>query len=284
MPRYVSTNLGVGRLSGEDTVELIAPGATGIDDLLWNGADPADLPTMEAVGRFPLDLVELHSPIARPTKVWGVGWAYASHAEEVGRKRNEDYPILFLKASSSINGPYAPIPIPPLAPDRIDFEGEIAVVISRRAEAIEPQAAWDHVLGLAAANDVSARDVQKGTLNGGKPDPGKAKGFDGFTPLGPCVCTLDEYDDPGDIGLRVLVDGELRQEARTTALIHDIPTVVAFASRLATLLPGDVILTGTPAGVGHPEDRFLGAGSVVRVEVERVGAIENELIAPTRPT
>ncbi|HEY2715339.1 MAG TPA: fumarylacetoacetate hydrolase family protein [Solirubrobacterales bacterium] len=276
MPRYVVTDAGIGRLA-DGEVELIAPGVGGLDDFLGNGGTAAELAALPARETAPLDPSQLRSPVRRPSKVWGVGWAYASHADEVGRKSEDEHPVLFLKATSSLSGPNDPIQLPALAPERVDFEGEIAVVVSREAAAIEPGEAWSHVLGLTAANDVSARDVQKGTFNGGKSDPSKAKSFDTFTPVGPCVCTPDEYEDPDDVGLRTLVDGELRQEARSSELIHSVAEVVAFASRLATLLPGDLILTGTPAGVGHPEGRFLASGSVVRIEVEGVGAIENRV-------
>ena len=279
MPRYVATDRGLGRLAPDGSVDIIARDAAGVDDLLLDGTTPEQLASLPSQGTVKPEEVRLRAPVHRPTKLWAVGFAYAEHSAEVGRDQDPDEePIMFLKATTSITGPHDDIRLPRLAPDKVDYEGEIAVVISRIASGIDASAGWDHVLGLAAANDVSARDVQRGLYNGGNPDPPKGKSFDSFTPLGPCVCTLDEYDDPGDVGLSTYVDGERRQQVRSSMLRNDIPKVVAFASRFTTLEPGDVILTGTPAGVGHPSGRFLVAGNVVRVEVEGAGVIENTVV------
>ena len=275
MPRYVATDAGVGRLTA-DRIDIIAPSARGIDDLLRDGATPEDLASLPPVESAARNETELRAPVARPTKVWAVGYAYAEHSAEVGRAHQDDEPpVMFLKATTSVSGPKDAIRLPALCPDRVDYEGEIAVVIGRRATGIDRSDAWDHVLGICAANDVSARDVQKGIYNGGNPDPSKAKSFDTFCPLGPCICTPDEYAARDDIGLSTFVNGERRQQVRSSTLRNDIPTIVAFASRFTTLEAGDVILTGTPAGVGHPVGRFLAPGDTVRVEVEGVGAIEN---------
>jgi 2-keto-4-pentenoate hydratase/2-oxohepta-3-ene-1,7-dioic acid hydratase in catechol pathway len=275
MPRYVATDRGLGRLENDRVALLDVTGAT-LDEAFRAGAGPADLASAEATSTVALADVELHAPVRSPGRIWAIGFAYAEHMDEVGRDEVDEDPFAFLKAASSITGPGAPIRLPRLAPDRVDYEGEVAVVMGRTAEDVEEDAAWDHVLGFTAANDVSARDVQKqGMYNGGQPDPSKAKSFDTFTPLGPCVSTLDEYADPSDVGLRTVVDGVERQRARTTQLIFSVPRIVSFLSRFGALRPGDVILTGTPAGVGHPEGRFLAPGSVVRVEVEGVGVLEN---------
>jgi 2-keto-4-pentenoate hydratase/2-oxohepta-3-ene-1,7-dioic acid hydratase in catechol pathway len=275
MPRYVATDRGIGRLSN-GTIDIIAPDAVGLDDLLRMGVTPDDLADAAAASSFAADAVRLHSPISRPTKLWAVGYAYAEHSAEVGRDPDAD-PIIFLKATTSLAGPYDDIRLPPLCPDKVDYEGEIAVVIGRRGTRIEGRDAWDHVLGLTAANDVSARDVQRGMFNGGNPDPSKAKSFDTFTPLGPSICTPDEYADRDDIELTTWVNGERRQHARSSMLRNGVARTVAFTSRFTTLEPGDVILTGTPAGVGHPSGRFLAPGDVVRVEVEGAGALENRV-------
>src|SRR5207249_10298047 len=128
---------------------------------------------------------------------------------------------------------------------------------------------------VAAANDVSARDVQRGAFTDGRFDATLGKSFDTFLPLGPCVATLDELEDRDTISVRTFVDGELRQEATTDLLIHSIPAIVSYLSRFTTLEPGDVILTGTPGGVGQATERFLRPGAVVRVEVDGVGHTEN---------
>jgi 2-keto-4-pentenoate hydratase/2-oxohepta-3-ene-1,7-dioic acid hydratase in catechol pathway len=279
--RFVATDQGVGRLNSDGSVDIFAPAAFGVDELLLDGANPEKLASSPTSSTIAAEDVRLRAPVHRPTKVWAVGYAYAEHSAEVGREQDADEdPIIFLKATTSITGPTDDIRLPALCPDKVDYEGEIAVVIGRRAYDIAPAAARDHILGVTAADDVSARDVQRGLYNGGNPDPGKGKSFDTFTPLGPCIVTLDEYDDPDDIGLATYVDGEQRQGARSSMLRNDISKLVAFASRFGTLEPGDVLLTGTPAGVGHPRNRFLAPGSVVRVEVEGVGALENTVVAP----
>lgn len=275
MPRYVATDHGVGRLHN-GSIDIIDADATGVDQLLLAWATPEQLAAAPAVRTIAAEDARLNAPVCRPTNVWAVGYGYAEHSAEVGRADDPDEdPVLFLKATTSITGPRDDIRVPALCPDKIDYEGEIAVVIGRRAARIDRSAAWEHVLGFTAANDVSARDVQRGLYNGGKPDPTKAKSFDTFTPLGPCICTADEYADRNDIELTTWVNGEQRQHARSSLLRNDVPTIVAFASRFTTLEPGDVILTGTPAGVGHPAGRFLVPGDVVRIEVEGVGALEN---------
>ena len=278
MTRYVATDHGLGRLV-DGSVEIFDRTATGIDQLLLAGTAPealAGAPTLETIA---VAETRFAAPVSRPSKVWAVGFAYASHSEEVGHEAKDENPILFMKATTSITGPRDDIRLPRLCPEKVDYEGEIAVVISRRAQDIDASTAWDHVLGFTAANDVSARDVQRGLYNGGNSDPPKGKSFDTFCPLGPCICTPDEYDDPDDIELQTWVNGEQRQQARSSMLLNGVTRVLAFASRFTTLEPGDVILTGTPAGVGHPSGRFLVAGDVVRVEVEGVGALENT-VAP----
>lgn len=279
MPRYVSTPGGLGRLEG-DTIALLDIAACTLDEAFRAGASPADLASAGTSESIALAAAELRPPVRLPGRLWAIGFAYAEHKAEVANVSDDEEPYALLKAASSITGPGAPIRLPRLAPDKVDYEGEVAVVIGREGYHISEPAAWDHVMGFTAANDVSARDVQKqGLYNAGHPDPPKAKSFDTFTPLGPSVCTLDEYDDPSDIELRTTVDGVERQRARTSQLIFSIPRIVSFVSRFGTLHPGDVILTGTPAGVGHPDNRFLAPGSTIQVEVEGAGVLENTVEA-----
>jgi 2-keto-4-pentenoate hydratase/2-oxohepta-3-ene-1,7-dioic acid hydratase in catechol pathway len=212
-----------------------------------------------------------------------VGLSYCDHASEAGLQLSADevmgLPTLFLKASSSIAGPGADIVLPSLAPTKVDYEGEIAVIVGTRGREIPVGQGWDHVFAVTAANDVSARDVQQGRFFGGVQDPSKAKSFDSFTPLGPWLVTPDEFPDRDAIGLRTLVNGELRQAARTSELLCPIPAIVAAVSRFTTLRPGDVILTGTPAGVGMASGRYLAPGDEVAVEVELVGALRSRVVA-----
>jgi 2-keto-4-pentenoate hydratase/2-oxohepta-3-ene-1,7-dioic acid hydratase in catechol pathway len=172
-----------------------------------------------------------------------------------------DEPIIFLKPSTSMNAPGGTIQVPQPSM-RVDYEGELAVVIGRRARHVRPDEALHFVLGYTCANDVTARDLQKkdGQWT-------RAKGFDGFCPLGPWV----ETDvDPSDLEIQTLLNGEVVQQSRTSDMVFDVPTLVSFISCVMTLLPGDVVLTGTPSGIGpmHP-------GDVVEVRIEGVGSLKN---------
>jgi 2-keto-4-pentenoate hydratase/2-oxohepta-3-ene-1,7-dioic acid hydratase in catechol pathway len=270
----------VARRSG-DVVELLGLPFASLGDALLAGVGVRELRAAPVLRRVPLESVRLGAPVPSPRVVWAVGLSYREHAQEAREHGVTDPsaggPALFLKASSSVIGCGEQIVLPALAPERVDYEGEVAVVIGTRGGAVTAGDAWDHVLGLTAANDVSARDVQEGAFFGGVPDPSKAKSFDTFTPLGPWVATPDEFDDRDDVGLRTLVNGEVRQQARTSMLIHPIASVVAAVSRFATLRPGDVILTGTPAGVGLARGEYLAEGDEVRVEVEVVGTLRNDV-------
>src|SRR4051812_39089915 len=186
--------------------------------------------------------VRLLAPIL-PTKIVAVGKNYAEHAREMGGEAPSE-PLLFLKPSTSVIGPGDPIARPGSV-GRVDFEGELAVVIGKVCRDVPVERAYDVVLGYTAANDVTARDQQKSDGQWTR-----AKGYDTFCPLGPWIET---QLDPRDLVLTTTVNGELRQSARTSELIHDIPRLVSHISAVMTLLPGDVILTGTPAGVGPIE-------------------------------
>jgi 2-keto-4-pentenoate hydratase/2-oxohepta-3-ene-1,7-dioic acid hydratase in catechol pathway len=273
----------VARRSGT-VVELLDLPFASLGDALVAGVGVGGLRDAPVFRRAPLESVRLGAPVPSPGAVWAVGLSYREHAQEAGEHAVIDPvaggPALFLKASSSVIGDREEIVLPALAPDRVDYEGEVAVVIGTRGGTVAARDAWDHVLGLTAANDVSARDVQEGAFFGGVPDPSKAKSFDTFTPLGPWVATPDEFEDREDVGLRTLVNGEVRQQARTSMLIHPIPSIVAAVSRFATLRPGDVILTGTPAGVGMARGAYLAEGDDVRVEVDVVGTLRNEVTGP----
>jgi acylpyruvate hydrolase len=198
-----------------------------------------------------------------PRAVFGVGLNYAAHAREQGKEPPET-PIVFLKLPSSVVPPGGVVDPPQAARARLDYEGELAVVMGAGGE----------VAGFAVADDLSARHLQRRESQWTR-----AKGFDQSCPLGPWITTADELGDPHDLRLRTWVDGELRQDARTSDLVFDVPAVVAHLRETCTLEPGDVILTGTPSGVGMALDppRWLGSGSVVRIEIERLGAIEHTI-------
>jgi len=202
-------------------------------------------------------------PPAMPTKIVCVGINYRTHALEMGHKLPTE-PLFFLKPPTAMNAPGGEIHLPP-GVGRVDYEGELAVVIGRRAHRVSAEEASSCILGYTCANDVTARDLQKrdGQWT-------RAKGFDGFCPLGPWV----ETDlDPSDLLVETLVNGKIRQSARTSDMIFDVPTLVSFISHVMTLLPGDTVLTGTPSGVGE-----LHAGDTVEVRIEGIGSLTNRVV------
>ncbi len=211
---------------------------------------------------FALEGVTLLAPVPRPRAIFGIGMNYADHVAELGAKAPET-PIVFTKLPSSAASPQAPVRCPP-AVKRLDYEGELAVVMG----------AGGAVAGYAVADDVSARDLQKRELQWTR-----AKGADGFCPYGPWITTADEIPDPHALALRTWVNGELRQSSSTANLIFKIDELVAFIAETCTLEPGDLILTGTPGGVGMGFDppRLLSSGDVVRIEIESLGSIEHAI-------
>jgi 2-keto-4-pentenoate hydratase/2-oxohepta-3-ene-1,7-dioic acid hydratase in catechol pathway len=213
--------------------------------------------------RWALSDVRLLSPIL-PSKVVAAARNYADHAAELGNAV-PDRPLLFLKPSTSVIGTDDVIRLPADS-QQVDHEGELAVVIGRPAKDVEPEKALDHVLGYTAANDVTARDQQRADGHFTR-----AKGYDSFCPIGPWIETTV---DPSDLRITASVNGELRQDGRTSQMMHDVADLIAFASNIMTLLPSDVILTGTPAGVGPIRD-----GDTVSVEIEGIGTLINEVRA-----
>jgi 2-keto-4-pentenoate hydratase/2-oxohepta-3-ene-1,7-dioic acid hydratase in catechol pathway len=212
---------------------------------------------------YPLDDVRLLAPVL-PSKVLAIGKNYAEHAREMGGEPPEE-PVLFLKPSTAVCGHSDPIRYPALT-QRLDYEGELAVVIGRLCRHVPTGQAAAVVFGYTCANDVTARDLQ--AKDG---QWARAKGFDTFCPLGPWI----ETDiDASDLELTTTVNGQVRQRARTSQLLHDIPALISFASSVMTLLPGDVLLTGTPAGVG-PMDK----GDEVSVTIENIGTLSNQVLA-----
>ena len=210
--------------------------------------------------RWPLADVRLLAPVL-PSKVVAIGRNYADHAAELGNEIPED-PIIFLKPSTAVVGPRDSIVYPTELSERVDFEGELAVVIGRLCRQVPPERVPDVIFGYTCANDVTARDLQKKDGQWAR-----AKGFDTFCPLGPWI----ETDlDPADLELTTIVNGEIRQNSRTSLLLHGVTALIAYVSAVMTLLPGDVLLTGTPAGVGPLKD-----GDEVSVTIEGIGTLSN---------
>jgi len=214
---------------------------------------------------LPLDDVRLLAPIL-PSKVVCLGKNYAAHAAEFGGGVPEE-PLVFLKPSTSISGPGDPIPLPPIS-SRVDYEGELAVVIGRIARNVRAEDAGLYVLGYTCGNDVTLRDLQKKDEQWTR-----AKGFDGSCPLGPWIET---ELDPNDVHLETRVNGAVRQSANTSDMVFGVATIIEFVTEFMTLLPGDVIMTGTPEGVGKLEP-----GDRVEVEIDGIGVLANPVEVPT---
>jgi 2-keto-4-pentenoate hydratase/2-oxohepta-3-ene-1,7-dioic acid hydratase in catechol pathway len=213
-------------------------------------------------GRFPLGEVKLLAPCT-PTKIIGVGRNYADHAAELGNELPKE-PLLFLKAPSSLNDPDGAIVYPPQS-SRVDYEGELAVVIGRRCHNVAKSGAADVILGYTICNDVTARDLQQSDGQWAR-----AKGFDTFAPLGPHIVN---GLDPAGLRVRTRLNDALKQDCPTSKLIFDVPTLIEYISAAFTLEPGDVIATGTPSGIGPMQP-----GDVVTVEIEGIGTLTNHVI------
>jgi 2-keto-4-pentenoate hydratase/2-oxohepta-3-ene-1,7-dioic acid hydratase in catechol pathway len=213
---------------------------------------------------IPLGELQLLPPVA-PTKVVCAAVNYRSHAEEVGRAV-PDEPVLFFKPPSAVIPAGQPI-VAPRDAGRVDYEAELAVVIGRTCRHVAPDKVAAHIFGYACANDVTARELQKkdGLY-------GRAKGFDTFAPIGPWIET--EVADTGALGIRTLVNGEVRQQGNTADMIFPVFELVSFVSRVMTLNPGDVVLTGTPPGIGP-----IVPGDEVRIEIDGVGVLINPVVA-----
>jgi 2-keto-4-pentenoate hydratase/2-oxohepta-3-ene-1,7-dioic acid hydratase in catechol pathway len=227
-------------------------------------------------GSTPQPIAEhrLLSPVHRPGKILAIGLNYVAHAAET-RAELPERPLIFAKYSSSLNGPFDDVVIGGAVTAEADYESELAVVIGRDAKRVSAADAMEHVFGYAVANDVSARDHQRrdGQFS-------RSKSADGFCPIGPWITTADEVDDVRSLAVTSTVNGEQRQRGVVSDLVFDIPTLIAYLSATITLEAGDVILTGTPPGVGlgMTPPVFLADGDVVECTVERLGTIRNRFV------
>jgi acylpyruvate hydrolase len=223
----------------------------------------------EASERVALADIALHAPVTDPQKIVCLGLNYRDHAEETGQSI-PTAPMWFAKFANSLLGSGGEIVLPAAHPEHVDYEAELALVIGRVAKNVKAEDALSHIAGAMPFNDVSARDLQMQN-----PLWTSGKAIDTFAPCGPALVTLDEIDDLGALGLRTRVNGEVLQEGSTANLIFGPAEVVAWLSRTMTLLPGDIVATGTPAGVGAAQGRFLRDGDTVEVEVDGLGAVVN---------
>lgn len=222
-------------------------------------------------------IARLLAPL-QPAAIFCIGLNYRRHAAETGAALPE-WPVLFMKSPGAVQDPQGPIALPTaLASGQVDYEGELAVVIGKRCRNVSRDEAWAVVAGVTCGNDVSARDWQK-QWGGGQWCRGKT--FDTFAPLGPVLVSPQEIPDPLGLGLRTTLNGEVVQDGHTSDMIFDVPSLIAFLSGSTTLLPGTVIFTGTPEGVGMAAKppRWLRPGDVVSVEIEGIGTLTNPVVA-----
>ena len=257
----------------------------GMDMLKMIEAGPAGLDPVWKAGGQALKLSDLHllAPIPSPRRnILCVGLNYVDHAKEHFATLGQSYkkparPVFFTKATLSVNGPYGDVPIDESVSTQMDWEAELAFVIGRTAKNVSAGHAMDYVFGYTVVNDVSARDVQY--AHGDQYFKGKS--LDGTCPMGPWIVTRDEVPDPHALNIRCRVNGVTKQDSNTSNLIFSIPQLIEWLSKGMTLVPGDVVATGTPPGVGNARNpkEFLKAGDVVECEVEGLGLIRNRFVA-----
>jgi 2-keto-4-pentenoate hydratase/2-oxohepta-3-ene-1,7-dioic acid hydratase in catechol pathway len=261
--------LRVGRVEGEEIHPL---GGSSMLEYIEHGRDADRQPGGEAVQ---LSEARLRAPVTRPGKIIGIGLNYEDHARETGAEAPEK-PIVFAKYPNTVAGQGDAIRIPPIT-EQVDYEAELAVVIGRAARNVSEDEALDYVFGYANCNDVSSRDLQ--FSEGGQWT--RSKSIDTFCPLGPYLVTADEIPDPQNLSVRSIVNGEVMQDGTTSDMIFTVAQLISFLSAGMTLMPGDVIATGTPAGVGFARDPkvFLKPGDEVTIEIEGLGSLTNPVEA-----
>ncbi len=249
--------------TGDDPSYGVVQGEPGSEWIAQVSGDPLYTPVAGTGQRVELADVRLLAPVIPRSKIIGIGRNYAAHAAELGNEVPQR-PLMFLVPNTAVVGPDDPVVMPP-ATQEVSYEGELAVVIGRMAKDVPPQRVGEVIFGYTCANDVTARDLQ-----GPDKQWARAKGFDTFCPLGPWIETELDHTDTRIV---TRLDGQVVQDGSTNLMIHTIPELIAYASAAFTLLPGDVILTGTPAGVGRVE-----AGQRVEVEIEGIGTLANPFV------
>ncbi len=264
----------LGAVDGTDVVSLASLGL-GDDVVAAAMLEPDErAAALEGAERWPLDGTVLLAPVARPPKFLAIGLNYLDHIAE-GNRPVPEFPVFFNKQSTCVNDPGADVPIPPESPDKVDYEGELGVVIGRRARRVSREDAPTIVAGYCAINDVSVRDWQAKS-----PTMWLGKSWDGHGPCGPWLVTTDELPDPHGLRMQTFVNDELRQDTTTDLMVFDIWHQLETLSTVCTLEVGDVLATGTSSGVAAYFDppRFLKHGDVVRIVIDGVGTLENRFV------
>ena len=249
-----------------DMIDLLSAGS----DALKSVGDAVH--TVDTENAIPLDQVTLLPPVPRPGKVIALGRNYAAHAAEGGSAPPE-YPMIFHKTATSLLGAGGTILIPPIT-DKVDYEAELAVGIGKECKAVTEEEALDYVAGYTIANDVTARDWQRRTTQFTA-----GKMLDTFGPLGPALVTKDEVPDPGKLWIRTILNGKIMQDGHTSMMIFSVPFIVSYISQISTLEVGDIILTGTPEGVGFARKPpvWLKEGDEITIQIEKLGSLTNSV-------
>jgi len=229
--------------------------------------------SLEEAERTPYQLSDLGPPVPDPRQIFAVGLNYADHAAEASLP-NPDFPVIFTKFQSSLSGPATPVSLPSVG---VDYEAEMVAVIGKEAYQVPEADGWSHIAGLMVGQDLSDREVQR---RGPAAQFSMGKSFLGFSPCGPALVSLDEVPHPDDLAIRAWIGDQVLQESRTMELIFSVPQLVSYLSGICKLLPGDLIFTGTPAGVGlsHTPPRFLRPGETLMTEIEGLGRLEIPLV------
>ena len=273
---FAQTNQGIARVVNGGLELLAAPGRS-LDDYIVAGG-LAELAHHKTRGAATWEEVTVAAPLRRPGKIIIVGLNYRDHAAEIGSPL-PTFPRFHLVPGSAVTGSGAAVTMPGFAAGKVDYEGELAIVIGRTGRDIPEESAWDFVAGGTVANDISARDIQFGE-NPTLPmaSPALAKALDGFKPLGPALLTTDELRCRSALSITTRVNAEVRQSSSTAELVFTVPELLARISSFLTLEAGDVVLTGTPGGVGLADGRFLSGGDVVTVTIENIGTLTSTLV------
>lgn len=286
VPRLVASRpafRSAARVLGEDAaprdmIELLARGEewrTALGEVISALAGALDPRKAHKALFTPLAKARLRAPIPRPGKICAIGLNYADHAREQG-KEPPSRPIMFLKGPNTIIGSGDPIQLP-INSTQVDFEAELAVVLGKRAKRVSEDEAWNYVAGFTAMTDVSARDMQYADRQWFR-----GKSCDTCGPMGPRIVTRDEIADPNNLRISLTLNGQTMQDSNTRELIFKIPFLISFLSQSMTWEPGDILMTGTPGGVGHYRQPpvYLKPGDAVSVTIEKVGTLTNPVVGP----
>ena len=272
----------------DDLLALLPPDGAAHGDAAklaaWVAETAAMLP--DAV-KLATKTVELLVPIPRPPKLFLLAGNYAAHIEEgggVAAERAETFPYVFMKPSTTLNDPGKPLRIPAVSPDHIDWELELGVIIGRRAKRVKQADALQHVAGYTVVNDISDRKFRpnperKVRKNDSFFDWLHGKWHDGFCPMGPCITSADTISDPEKLDMKLTLNGRVRQDSSTAYHIFPVAAVIEFLSSIVTLEPGDIISTGTPAGVGHTTGTYLKAGDLLEATIRSIGTLVTPVVA-----